>query len=109
MKNEKFTLKQDHLTLLNHMWVGWSDSEYGAPEIDPKRPYGNSDVARDVADLLGWEYDDDEGLTDKQRKTADELHSQTGIALQIILATQSFKLGTYVKKDKYDDRSWELE
>ena len=42
----EFTLTVDHITLLNNMWVDWSDVEYGAPEIDPKRPYGNSDVAR---------------------------------------------------------------
>lgn len=42
----------DHLTLLRRAWWDWYDCEYGAPAIDPKRPYGNSDVDGDLAELL---------------------------------------------------------
>lgn len=51
MINE-FNLKEEHIKLLRAMYVGWSDCEYGAPEIDPKRPYGNSYVEGDVHEIL---------------------------------------------------------
>lgn len=43
---------QDHLTLLAR--ASWRESgvEFGAPEIDSKRPYGNSDVEGDLEELL---------------------------------------------------------
>ena len=58
------------------MYVGWQDCEYGAPEIDPKRPYGNSDVEGDIAEILGWEVDEDNGLTEKQSEKAAALHQE---------------------------------
>lgn len=103
-----FTLTEDHLKLLNRMYVGWSDCEYGAPEIDPKRPYGNSWVVGDIHEILNGEsceyYDLDDTLEDKY----NQLHSETEIALQIILCTGSFEPGVYVKSNIYDDRSWKL-
>lgn len=48
-----FTVTDDHLKLLRRASVGWSDCEFGAPEIDPKRPYGNSNVLGDIAEILG--------------------------------------------------------
>jgi hypothetical protein len=44
MKTQTFKLTDEHLKLLRRFNVGWQDSESGAPEIDPKRPYGNSAV-----------------------------------------------------------------
>lgn len=56
------TITDDHLTLLKEMVVGWQDAEYGAPEVDPKRPYGNSAAAEDIYEALGWEMPtDDDG------------------------------------------------
>src|SRR6266568_5645220 len=41
----EFTVTEDHLKLLRHAYLYWEYGEgYGAPAIDPKRPYGNSDV-----------------------------------------------------------------
>lgn len=92
---KEFTLKAEHLTLLKAAELWWDDSCYGAPAIDSKRPYGNSSVTYDVAELLGWDIDERDGLTDEQRENADTLHRETLTALQIILATESFALGTY--------------
>lgn len=97
--SEFFELTEDHLKLLNHAHVGWDGCEYGAPAIDCKRPYGNSSVEQDIAEIIGVDYnDEDEELSN--------LHNETQTALQIILVTQSFKVGTYVKTNEYDDRSW---
>lgn len=42
----------DHLTLLKESCWSWDDCEFGAPSMDPKRPYGNSDVEDDLAEHL---------------------------------------------------------
>jgi hypothetical protein len=43
----------DHLTLLRETgWWDWNDMEFGASSMDPKRPYGNSDVEEDLAEHL---------------------------------------------------------
>lgn len=42
----------DHLTLLREAVWEWSDCEYGAPAIDPKRPFGSSNVEDSLAELL---------------------------------------------------------
>jgi len=52
MTNKQFELKQEHLTLLKKANVGWQDCEFGAPEINPKRPYGNSGVLEDMFEIL---------------------------------------------------------
>ena len=46
----QFALTEQHIALLRRMNVTWSE---GAPCIDPKRPYGNSTVLDDLAELLG--------------------------------------------------------
>lgn len=103
-----FTVTNDHLTLLRNAYLGWCDDEYGAPDIDPKRPYGNSDVAYDIARHLGWEYDEDDGLTNEQQERAYAIHRETETVLQIALVTGEFKTGTYRQAATYDRRSWKL-
>jgi len=50
-----FEVKKEHLALLKRMCVGWQNCEFGALEIDPKRPYGNSDVLQDMIEIIGME------------------------------------------------------
>jgi len=117
-----FVIKEEHLKLLKEMCVRWNDCEFGAPEIDPKRPYGNSNVVYNVAEIIGiektkdnTEYDKEEAkeysdyndyITDLEwnKKTYDylfDLHKDMQIVLQIVLSTLSFQKGTYRKKNKY--------
>lgn len=125
MDKKQFEVKKEHLLLLQRMNVGWNDCEFGAPEIDPKRPYGNSDVEQDILEIIGlkelkegiyefvlfkkkWllkgedkyniylEGEDEEKLCEELNK----LHEETQTALQICLSTQTFKAGTY-EADKY--------
>jgi hypothetical protein len=103
---ETFTLTEKHLKLLRRMYVGWQDCETGAPEIDPKRPYGNSSVARDVAEILDEEYNEENGLSNESEKELLKLHGQTETALQIVLVTGEFKPGEFEKTDEYGRRSW---
>jgi hypothetical protein len=108
---ETFVLTKDHIKLLTRAFVRWNDCETGAPEIDPKRPYGNSFVAGDVAEIIGINLPDYETSETAFDDVCDEMmniHFETKTALQIILTTKSFKPGKYQKRDPYDATSWEL-
>ena len=100
---KKFTVTNDHLKLLKRFGVGWQDCEFGAPEIDPKRPYGNSDVLTDIWEILGKppKHEDDE-FTDAETNMMNTLHKQTEVVLQIVLSTQKFETGDY-EADDYPD------
>lgn len=78
-------IKPEHIKLAKRMYVQWQDCEYGAPEIDPKRPYGNSDVEGDIAEILGWEVDEENGLTTKQSNAAEALHREMEQVIQYAL------------------------
>src|ERR1700693_3694178 len=89
-----FTVTEDHLKLLRRARVSWDDAEYGAPAIDPKRPYGSSKQVRDMAEILGladsdWLYQND-GVIPAAEDRFAQLHAETAIALQIVLATGEF-------------------
>ena len=104
MMTKRFTLTKDHIKLLRKMCVGWQDCEAGAPEIDPKRPYGNSDVYDDIHEILtGKSFDDDDR---KEENRYIDLHRETETALQVVLSTGKFKAGTY-ECDEYGE-DWKL-
>jgi hypothetical protein len=108
---ETFTLTKNHLKLLKRMWVDWQDAETGAPAIDPKRPYGNSNVPADIHEILTGESigrtdSKRDDLTDDEEETYLNLHKETETALQVVLATGKFKAGRYVA-DQYE-RNWRL-
>lgn len=88
-----FILKKEHLKLLQRAYVRWEDCEFGAPAIDCKRPYGNSSVFQDIAEILEIEYPEEPSR--EYMDALNRLHAETQIALQIILQTQAFKLGKY--------------
>lgn len=101
---EEFELKKEHLELLKNSIVRWFDCEFGAPCIDCKRPYGNSDVFDDIAEIINldkkenYDYKEDDWKEEAQ-DFMEDLHRQTQIALEIILHCQTFKLGKYKKID----------
>lgn len=96
-----FELTEDHVKLARKMYVSWWDCETGAPCIDPKRPYGNSYVPGDVAEILGYETNEDGDLTEDQEERAIALHEEMQTALQVILSSGSFEPGSYAKADRY--------
>lgn len=102
MKHEYFILTEDHIKLLSNAYVSWDNCEFGAPEIDPKRPYGNSDVLEDMSEILGIDISENEENKLKLKK----LHKETETALQIILSTKSFIPGEYIKEEY--DTNWKL-
>lgn len=106
--SNRFELSPDVITLLRASNVDHrlSDMEYGAAWIDPKRPYGNSDVETDIAEQLGWAVGRD-GLSQDERDQARELHAQTPTALQIVLSVGFFEPGIYERTRSYG-RDWNL-
>lgn len=100
---QTFTVTHEHLKLLQRMWVRWDDCEYGAPAIDSKRPYGNSDVEGDIAEILGWEYDKDhwDGMPSDLRDVASSIHSEMKTVLQILVVNLHIYVGKYERPDRY--------
>ena len=104
----EFTVTEDHLKLLRHVYLYWDYGEgYGAPAINPKKPYGNSDVERDIAEILDapdsdWEWDEDDeylDLTPEARERFTRLHVETMIVLHIVLAAGQFRPGRYIRDE----------
>ena len=110
MSDTEFTLTEQHIKLLTSMYVGWQHCEHGAPEIDPKRPYGNGDVVNDIAELLGIEAyrlnEDDSQYDEELYDKLDALHRETETALQVVLATGTFTPGNYTRSEYRAD--WKL-
>jgi hypothetical protein len=92
---KKFTLTEEHIKLLRNMYVGWGYCEFGAPEIDPKRPYGNSHVIGDIHTILTGVNDADDNVLEEFEVKYDKLHKETETALQIVLRTGKFEPGVY--------------
>jgi hypothetical protein len=81
----------------------WDETEFGAPEIDCKRPYGNSSVFADIAEVLGipdseWADENMDPLPDYEQRFL-RLHVETAVALQIALSTGEFRTGRYTRED----------
>ena len=98
--SKTFTVKDEHIKLLKAARVRWEDCEFGAPAIDCKRPYGNSDVYGDMAEILGVP-DEPESYPELLK-----LHQELEIVLQILIDNLSIEVGTYKQNDRYSDDLW---
>lgn len=113
---ERFTLTEDHLKLIREMHIYWDFGAYeGAPAVDIKRPYGNSDVAHDVAEIIGEVFtnahktvtgQDYDEYMDENYDRLIALHKETADALQICVSTGKFEPGVY-RMAKYHRTVWE--
>jgi hypothetical protein len=99
MSKETFTVKPEHLKLLKRMYIGWEDCEFGAPAVDCKRPYGNSWVYGDIADILDIKPagENEEEFTDEQEDVMRGLHKEMQTVLQILVKNPltGIRLGVY--------------
>lgn len=98
-----FLVTHEHLKLLRRMEIRWEDCEYGAPAVDPKRPYGNSDVEDDIVEILGWEYEEDEwdGIPADIRGAAFDIHKEMQTVLQILVVNLHIYPGKYERPNPY--------
>jgi len=107
---KRFVLKEEHLKLLRNAVIRWEDAEFGAPAIDCKRPYGNSFVYGDIAEILNIKAakfcEHEREFSQEQLNLMEKLHQETKTALQIIVATGKFEAGIY-EADDYKN-NWRL-
>jgi hypothetical protein len=98
--SETFTITAEHVKLLRNAVVRWEDCEFGAPAIDCKRPYGNSSVYQDMAEILDLplNFNDWETPEQSEYQKLDRLHKETLQALQIFLYTGKMESGKYVSE-----------
>ena len=104
---DEITITDEHLKLLQRMYIRWEDGEYGAPAVDCKRPYGNSDVAADIYEILGWRCDDPDGpsYSDSAART---IHQEMQHVLQILVQhpTTGINVGRWRRTSSYGSE-WE--
>ena len=109
MRETRFELTETHLKLIRKMNVGYNEyCEFGAPEIDPKRPYGNSSVYYDIGEILNITPESgdpcDPEFSEEQEEEMMKIHKETAEALQVILASGSFETGLYESEPYH--RNW---
>jgi hypothetical protein len=111
-----FELKEEHIKLIQHMYYQFDESAYeGAPSVNLKRPFGNSDLIGDIMDILEFEpsymsdicfceeddcenfHEDDElEISDSEREYLMDIYQGTHIALKIITQLKTFETGKYI-------------
>lgn len=103
---KEFLLTEDHIELISKFYINEGCAEACPPEVNQKRPWGNSDYIDDMAEILGVTVLDEEEY-DERRYGAEEYHRLEDLytdlvdALQIVLYTKSFKPGLYRKLGEY--------
>lgn len=106
-QQEEHEVTADHLLLLQRLNLGWCSYAYqGAPGVDPRRPFGNGDLERDIADILGWTLetpatDGPPALSQAQSFECVRLFGELLICLQILTSTLSLQPGRYVRAAKW--------
>ena len=107
----KFEITEQHIKLSKRMYVGYdSYNEFGAPRIEPKRPYGNSCVIEDMSEILGLpspDFEEGGAYTDEQEELLMKLHKEMATVIQIGLVVGYFKEGSYVNDFSYGNK-WRL-
>lgn len=104
MSKKYFEVTRDHIKLVKSILVYWDDDTKRVM-IDQKRPYGDSDVPKSVAEAIDLDFVEIEGgelrLTSQQEEYCWKLHKDMATVLQIVLGTGQFKSGEY-ECDEYN-------
>jgi hypothetical protein len=103
---QTFTVTDEHLHLLQRTQIRYNaDIEFGAPEVDPKRPYGNSNVIADIAEILGWMdeswWDGDQDIPAEWVVNGNRIHREMEIVLQILVRNLCIMPGEYQTTKSY--------
>lgn len=104
MSKKHFEVTRDHIKLVRAILVGWNEDTERV-EIDTKRPYGDSDIPRSVAEAIDLDFVEIEGgemrLTYQQEQRCWKLHRDMATVLQIIFSSGELKSGKY----EYDEEN----
>lgn len=113
--SKTFHLTEDHVALLQHVNIRWTDAEYGGPGVDAKRPFGNSGcdyIEREICEYVGLEpvTEDRYGTPvydEEERREAVKTYDRLDTALTVVLSCQTFTPGVFTA-DNYRD-NWSRE
>ena len=108
--NYRFKLTMTHIKLLRRLVVFYDHSSMlGAPAVSKSRPYGNSAILDDIAEIVGMKKPnpgEGETWSDEQLMTLLKWHYETARALEVFLAAARIKPGIYVQG--YVGDGWKL-
>lgn len=102
-----FALKDEHIQLITKFYIQEGYAEACPPEVNQKRPWGDSDHLYSMAEILqllpqtddpSEDFYDDEQL----QYELEELYSELVDALQIVLSCKTFEPGIYEFLSDYD-------
>lgn len=96
---EAFWVFKAHLILLGSLFFEPEAPDWGGPYASQKRPYGNSDIPKDLAELLP---NCDEAI-------CQGFHREMGVILQILAATGEIKEGRYTNDVQYGRKEWKFD
>ena len=99
---KRFEVTENHIKLLKEFYIGWQGCEFGAPCVDCKRPFGNSDVYSDMAKILGIKLPDEEENWQEYEKITENLnkgYQELQDCLQILCVNLCIEKGVYVCDD----------
>ena len=98
-KKKFFTVTDNHIKLAKMAKVSWDECEFGAPGIDPKRPYGESGVLLSIAEIIGLKLfinsDEEKQMSKEQVELCQQLHCEMETVLQILLSNCHLEAGKY--------------
>lgn len=99
MQKVIFTLKEEHIKLIGNLnFRVCAETEYGdpfIPEINRKRPFGNSGAVSDVLDILGYEPDEEGNYKEEDTSRAESLLIELPLALEAVVTNKTFTPGDY--------------
>ncbi|QEM41485.1 hypothetical protein SEA_FORZA_16 [Gordonia phage Forza] len=108
-----FEVTEDHIKLAKRTYFSYDEwCEFGGPVVDPKRPYGNSSVYEDMAEILGVPMEEDAWgdpiLPSGMKERLDKLHHEMEHFFQIlaVYCTEGVRPGRYKRENRYDATSW---
>jgi hypothetical protein len=114
-------VREEHFKLIKRMyfcdygiWNSVAEHEFGQISIDQKRPYGNSNVYGDIANILGVSNNDlykdgsDYDIKDKCRKHFDELEKTLIDSLKLLFKNYKFIFGDYNNPEDFRG-TWKLD
>lgn len=98
MKKIQFTLTNHHIKLIKDLNFTNAYTSYDdeiIPQIDKKRPFGNSGVLYDAMSKLKFIDDEGEPINDKVTEYTRNILIELPIALEIMCKQHKFEPGTY--------------
>ena len=94
-----FTLKSEHIALIKRLNLKISQDyacdNWLIPNIDPKRPFGNSDMLGDIFSFMGIEPDANGDYSESDRINAYLLLAELPAAMEAIMMYETFTPGIY--------------